>query len=165
MNYYINDTLEETGSGTWSFYPNSADLFIGQDGNSANYFNGTIDDIRIYNRVLSKQEIDTLYYVASGLSIPVATAVNAMAVNPTGISEPYPNPSSNFINIDISVTSYITNASLVITDPVGNEVKSILIDPKLQSITFDISEFKSGLYFCHLLTNAGESSIKKIVIR
>ena len=41
------------------------DLFLGKYGTSASYFHGTIDDIAIYNRALSAEEVQTLYVGAS----------------------------------------------------------------------------------------------------
>ena len=38
-----------------------SNLFIGQKGNSTEWFNGLIDEVRIYNRALSETEIQNLY--------------------------------------------------------------------------------------------------------
>lgn len=63
MKIYING-VEPTGGaddGTFITIPdNSYDLLIGND-NTSLYFNGTIDDVRIYNRSLSADEIKALY--------------------------------------------------------------------------------------------------------
>lgn len=40
--------------------PTGCDLFIGTAGTSQ-YFDGTIDDVRIYDRALSAQEVAQLY--------------------------------------------------------------------------------------------------------
>ncbi len=39
----------------------SADVYIGVRSNQQYYFNGTIDDVRIYNKALSDEEIQQLY--------------------------------------------------------------------------------------------------------
>ena len=45
---------------------------------AANSFNGALDDLRIYNRVLSSNEIQTIYAGAATLSqIPIAVAAAA----------------------------------------------------------------------------------------
>jgi PGF-pre-PGF domain-containing protein len=41
--------------------PNHHPLLIGSHGNDGNYFNGTIDEVRIYNRALSTDEINASY--------------------------------------------------------------------------------------------------------
>lgn len=59
---YINGDLVSSVSKSVNFTPNSDDVFIGRDNNSLfpYYFNGTIDEIRIYNRALSACEISHL---------------------------------------------------------------------------------------------------------
>ena len=49
------------GSNTHSFWENNAKLIIGKDFESKTYFNGTIDDIRLYNRILTSKEVEYLF--------------------------------------------------------------------------------------------------------
>lgn len=60
---YINGNEEASGSVTGSLIIDNTDLYIGRnlDGASGNYFNGTIDQVRIYNRALSLEEIEGLH--------------------------------------------------------------------------------------------------------
>ena len=71
---YINGVLESSignGGNVLSLFPNIQDMYIGKSGtltgtfnsitgNNYNYFNGVIDDVRIYNRVLTPIEIKYL---------------------------------------------------------------------------------------------------------
>jgi len=56
---YINDQLANTSTGSTIFTPTGYDLFIGkmQRPDFPYYFNGIIDEIRIYNRALSSDEV------------------------------------------------------------------------------------------------------------
>jgi hypothetical protein len=60
---YINGTLDATGTAPFDITNNSRDLFIGVEEYTPyqNYFYGIIDDIRLYNRALSKAEIKAFY--------------------------------------------------------------------------------------------------------
>lgn len=64
VTFYINGILQSstTFSGTFS-NDNTMPLEIGRDyaGNSVDYFNGKIDDLRLYNRALSASEVLQLY--------------------------------------------------------------------------------------------------------
>lgn len=74
-NYYINGVNESAGGNggnNFSLWPNSATMFIGKSGtvngnyygflgSNYNYFNGVIDDIRIYNRSLNSNEVNYLF--------------------------------------------------------------------------------------------------------
>lgn len=53
------DSAPDTTVGSTS---NSSDLFIGRRGNNINHFNGLIDELRIYNRPLSGDEIISLAF-------------------------------------------------------------------------------------------------------
>ncbi|MFZ3077798.1 MAG: LamG domain-containing protein [Candidatus Aenigmatarchaeota archaeon] len=70
---YVNGAA---GSGQKIFVTNaSGNVVIGKDV-SGNYFNGTIDEVRIYNRTLSAEEIKALYnytrpnYIVSSGTVP-----------------------------------------------------------------------------------------------
>ena len=56
---YVNGVLKITNAISTSFSPNNDPLYIGktQDPNFPYYFKGVIDEIRIYNRPLSTEEI------------------------------------------------------------------------------------------------------------
>ncbi|WP_269685137.1 LamG-like jellyroll fold domain-containing protein [Flavobacterium lacustre] len=74
-NYYINGINESavgSGGNNFSLWPNSANMFIGKSGtvsgnyynflgSNYNYFNGVIDDVRIYNRALNSNEVNYLF--------------------------------------------------------------------------------------------------------
>jgi hypothetical protein len=61
-NLYLNGQLKKSWAGTASFATNSHDLFIGkhEDPSFPYYFNGVIDEIRIYNEALPLNVIKKL---------------------------------------------------------------------------------------------------------
>lgn len=61
--YFINGTLKATDTRSVQFDPNTSDLFFGRLYSSQYpyWLNGTIDEIRIYNRALSSQEVKSLF--------------------------------------------------------------------------------------------------------
>ena len=62
---YVDGELEATGAGT-VISPNSMSLYVGRNRDSGgSHFVGLIDDIRIYNRELSSQEIESLHVLGS----------------------------------------------------------------------------------------------------
>ncbi len=63
MRIYINNTLDTTITQTGTISPSDNDLYIGENTFGGDYYyDGVIDDIRIYNRALTKSEIDSLYH-------------------------------------------------------------------------------------------------------
>lgn len=61
---YVNGVAEGIQAGVWAA-ANSQPLSIGQRGDNADFFNGLIDEIEIFNRALSVEEIQSLYNAGS----------------------------------------------------------------------------------------------------
>jgi hypothetical protein len=57
--FYVDGT--EVASKSGAFDVTSSDVVIGAKDDGGNYWDGTLDDVRIYDRVLSASEIQTLY--------------------------------------------------------------------------------------------------------
>ncbi|MBS1918404.1 MAG: LamG domain-containing protein [Bacteroidetes bacterium] len=62
--FFVNGALisTQTNSGTVSFTPNTSDLFIGRNESTIfpYYFNGVIDEVRIYNKAITNQQVEAL---------------------------------------------------------------------------------------------------------
>ncbi|MBI5881302.1 LamG domain-containing protein, partial [archaeon] len=58
---YENGVAKDTQTGTWTPGDSSANLAIGDRGFSSVPFNGSIDEVRVYNRTLTADEILLLY--------------------------------------------------------------------------------------------------------
>jgi hypothetical protein len=58
---YINGALIGSAAFTGSISNNTSTLYIGRDQSGNNKFNGSIDDVRMYKRALSENEISNLY--------------------------------------------------------------------------------------------------------
>lgn len=75
---YVNGSLDRESLAATRVLSNSGNVVIGKEPfMGAFYWNGRIDDVRIYNRVLSAQEIKNLYNSAS--------AVYSTSQTPTGL--------------------------------------------------------------------------------
>jgi len=54
--FYVNGTLKNSGTTSYDLYISNSNLTIGQDIGAAT-FNGTIDEVKVYDRALSAEEI------------------------------------------------------------------------------------------------------------
>lgn len=60
---YVNATIDTSLNASGNLPQNTIELNIGRNSTSSNdYFHGTLDDIRIYNRALTPVEIQALYH-------------------------------------------------------------------------------------------------------
>ncbi len=141
---YIDDVKQ------WSFFKNfvstfTADsVYIGKTGNTTylGALNGLVDDIRIYNRVLTKLEVDSLY---AEVNPSVGITENVSKVNSISLS---PNPTNSVLNITSSEPTTISVVNLL-----GQE----LMNAKIQGISvLDVSIFENGIYFVKDL-NSGKT--------
>ena len=84
---YLNGELDETDSATGNIIPTSHNLMIGGDPNPAifgRFFDGAIDEVRIYNRALSESEIKELY--RGDISVPINVDIDPYSCpNPVNI--------------------------------------------------------------------------------
>ncbi len=116
VTFYINGVNGGSGTLAAKTALSAADLFIGQKGYSAstvNNFNGNIDDLRICNRALSSQEIQSL---ASGnqFGSPPVVTTNSVSVDYTvdGVAK-----TKTFTNL----AQGTNNLTIVEQDPAGNQ--------------------------------------------
>ena len=140
---------------------NSHNLFIGRRGGSTlRFFKGAIDDIRIYSRAISAEEILTLYN-EEGPEIPVFELV--LAVNPAGTGSVLgwgsytagsevalsasPNQGYQFVNWTVSGNVVSTQKDFTYTMP-GNSITLSanfeLIPPTKYSLTLNASPSGAG---------------------
>lgn len=83
---YVNGIRDTNGAGATGILNANPAIHIGGNTLDGRYFNGLIDDVRFYSRVLSQAEIVTLLPTtapAVALSTPLATVTNAFTVTAT----------------------------------------------------------------------------------
>lgn len=122
-------------------------FLIGAQSPSYRNFNGEIDDIRVYNRVLNISEIDSLFNEPN----PLGVGISEYNINNSTIKT-YPSPTHDLLTIMSSESTTISIINII-----GQEI----ITRRIQSTeTIDISNLENGIYFIKDL-NSG-STIKFI---
>ncbi|MEI6455495.1 MAG: M14 family zinc carboxypeptidase [bacterium] len=80
------------------------------------------------------------------------------------LSEAAPNPATERVTFNYSNTCMAENSQILITDSRGIVVKKIPLDYRSGSITFDLDDFSSGIYFCSLVSPGASPAIRKLVV-
>jgi PKD repeat protein len=62
LEFYMNGEFMEFGSTTTGQNITNSQIFIGSTSDDAEFFEGAIDEVRLYNRAVSAEEISLLYY-------------------------------------------------------------------------------------------------------
>lgn len=151
VKYYLNNiNLGSSSSGTSGSLTTKNDTLVIGTGRTADkqFFDGTIDDLRIYNRELSSQEIDSLYKMPSP-----ATSIETNSNNKLSF-EVYPNPSRE--SFKFKASAYGT---AVLTDITGKAIKEFSVR-RNEAVT--VEENSNGVYF--LIFNHQQQVITRKVI-
>ncbi len=135
---YIDGALNGTlSSSNFSSDPNISQLAFGssvvnESSQNTTLF-GQLDDIGIWNRALTEEEITSLYY-GSSLAINEVSQSNLFSV--------FPNPAQNEINVNTD--DKIVGSVFTIYDNIGKVVKT----GKINSVntTIELNDLSGGIY-------------------
>jgi len=155
---------------------NNNPLIIGSETNSLGNWGGYLDDIAIWNRALTQNEITQLYTGSPCVNYQVITVTdtliinaNLTSVNPVTFQNAikvYPNPSSTQITIDFGA-NYTTMAgyTMRIQNAVGQIVYTTGVTQ--QQFTSNLSTWTgNGIYFVYLIDAQGNTvDVKKIILQ
>jgi hypothetical protein len=175
---YVNGALtnENTIQGT----PQIADLIeFGRTGQSANHetnFYGSIDDIGIWNRVLTQQEITQLYNQNQCVTNITVTDTLIINVGQLSYTNPvtyannitiYPNPANTLVNISFNNITDLTGGNINIVNSLGQQVATTPITLSGTNTTMQLNSWGgTGLYFVQILNAQGiVVDVKKIILQ
>jgi hypothetical protein len=137
------------------------------------WMNGQLDDIGIWNRALTQQEITDLYngnicYQTVSVTDTLFINTNITGFNPITYENTiriWPNPTSDHITIDAGNLNVMNGYSVRIINSLGQQMFQTTISQ--QQYFLDLSTWTgNGMYFVHILDpNGNIIDIKKIVLR
>jgi hypothetical protein len=162
--------------------PNSAPIRIGARPNlSGNlfYFDGKLDDIGIWNRALTQQEITDLYngnicYQTITVTDTLIINTNLIGFNPVTYQNSikiFPNPTNDHVTIYYGNFATLSGYQLKIENSLGQQVFQTSINQQStinqQSSYLNLSNWGgNGIYFVRLIDPQGNTiDIRKIVLQ
>lgn len=77
----------------------------------------------------------------------------------------YPNPSSRTAHIDYQIKNEKVKAKIAIYSFIGNPIAEFVLDPDRTSLSFNVSDFKEGIYFYTLYVDNKNVVTKKLQIK
>lgn len=172
---YVNGRLISSHSWTGTPGPSAnEDLWkIGGRWGNSTWYQGKIDDIGIWNRVLTEDEITDLF--TADICYQVVTVTDTLVINAniTGYNpiqyaitiKIFPNPSSDMVTIDCGDFSSLIGYKMKIFSSSGQMTYESNINR--QRYFLDLNTWGGkGLYFFHLIdANGNTVDIKKIVLQ
>jgi hypothetical protein len=140
---YLNGILLKQGVTSYTGWSttNTLPLILGLDNPGiADYANGSLDDIGIWSRALTQQEITDLYN-CSTVSISEVSRSNLFSV--------YPNPTQHVINV--KADAKLIGSIYTIYDNTGKIVLSGKINS--ENTVIDLGNLSGGIYSCRVGEN------------
>lgn len=161
---YLNGVLDAASSWGGLILPTIIDLAIAQHlpGNSNYSFAGVLDDIRIYNRALSLQEIQALYNEPTAIEIPASNIPGEFR-----LYQNYPNPFNSTTTVRFRISDF-GFVSLKVYDITGREVAVLVSEKELPgeyTVEFNASDLASGVYLYRLRAGSFRDTRKLILMK
>lgn len=170
---YIDSTQAAFNVDTHAVRNSNAPLLIGNAEGTGQRFFGRLDDVRIYHRALSIQEIRTLF--SAGLTGVAELSDFPITYN---LEQNYPNPFNPITKIRFSLplpsNGGVHEVKLVVYDVLGREVASLLpplrggqegLKPGIYEAEWDAKDYPSGIYFYKLLAGEFIETKKMVLIK
>ena len=92
-------------------------------------------------------------------------SISEDAMKGGSISEIYPNPATNYVNLDFNLTPSVKQAKVRVINLLGSVVKEVEIEKGTNQLKLDVSSLDNGVYFYSVLINGDTYKTKKLVIR
>ncbi len=179
MKFYQNGTLVATVNQTGTLVYNTEDLLFGKrkDGNGIDDFlKGKIDDIGIWNRALTPQEITQLFnqnQCTTNITVTDTLIINVGQLsytNPVTYANNitiYPNPANTQVNISFNNITDLTGGNINIINSLGQQVATTPITLSGTNTIMPLNTWGgTGLYFVQILNAQGQIlDIKKIILQ
>lgn len=123
-------------------------------------FHGKIDDVKVYNRAISAEEIEALYM--EGINYAYVKVTDTLEINLnlsdfdpieySNVIKIFPNPTQDLITINTSNLEGISDLSLRITNYLGQVIFENAIN--MENFTINLSNFGgAGTYLVNVLDN------------
>lgn len=144
MTFYRNGVLQGTTTNTHTSVSQAALPFWVGRGVSGDYFAGSLDDIGIWNRAITPNEVAVLYQGTLGLNDFSASKVYV-----------FPNPAKNILQLEVDAQNI--GKTYQIIDELGRTVSTQTITASTSEVA--VAALKTGMYFLKI---EGASPVKFI---
>ncbi len=120
----------------------------------------TIVEYTFYNK---NDESEHLTVVAKFVTSP--DAIDENILRNVEVSDVFPNPASNYVNINYTFPNEVNTASVKIVNLLGSVVKEQNIEIQLNTARIDLSGLVGGVYFYSVAINNEIIKTKKLIVR
>ncbi len=170
VNVYLNGVLISSFSNVSLVNSNNGLYYFGASiSGSSQFYEGKLDDIGIWNRILTQDDITNLYNSANTnecLTMTINTGVlSTIPVSYTSTVNIYPNPANDQITIDCGNLANVVGWNIKITNMLGQEVFNQPMNTQQYVVPLNTWSGQ-GMYFVKIINAQNEVvNIKKIILQ
>lgn len=132
--------------------PSLKKIYLGASNLNTRNFVGGLNDVRVYNRVLTPAEITILS------TFPIATSLTTSTRQEDPVLNIYPNPTNG--EITIATDENFHNSNFTVRNLLGQNIAEGILQTKQQTIHIDGPK---GIYFVELITTNNKKEVRKII--
>ena len=81
------------------------------------------------------------------------------------VSHIYPNPATDFVDIDYHITAPVREVKIVFYNILGQEVKDVLLEKDQRNLRISLRDFNNGMYLYQLEVDGRSVVTKKLIVR
>ncbi len=81
------------------------------------------------------------------------------------VSHVYPNPASDFVDVDFQISAGYKEVKLVFYNILGQQIKDVLLERDQKSVRISLRDFNSGMFMYQLEIEGRSVVTKKLIIR
>ncbi len=81
------------------------------------------------------------------------------------VSQIYPNPATEFVDVDYHITAPIREVKLVFYNILGQEVKDVVLEKDQRNVRISLRDFNNGMYLYQLEIDGRSVVTKKLIVR
>ncbi|WP_396140778.1 LamG-like jellyroll fold domain-containing protein [Flavobacterium sp.] len=168
-NIYLNGQLIDSHPWTGTSGPSTSQFLWKIGGFYNSWYDGKIDDVGVWNRTLTQDDITNLYNSVGSnecLTMTINTGpLSTMPVTYTSTVNIYPNPANDQITIDCGNLANVVGWNIKITNMLGQEVFNQPMNTQQYVVPLN-SWTGQGMYFVKIINAQNEVvNIKKIILQ
>lgn len=154
--YWDGNYISSGNSGSAGSTSNPNPIFVIGSGRttSSQFFDGKIDDLRIYNRALSGSEINDLYN-----ETPASIESNPLSDNKVKV---YPNPANDRVNVVLDAP--VSGCTIRLIDNLGRTVYESVETTQIKNKTISLQGYANGVYSLVICNTDNYRSVNRVVI-
>lgn len=81
------------------------------------------------------------------------------------VSNLYPNPSSDYVDVDYQILGSITEAKISFYNILGQEVKDLVLEKDQKNLRLNLKDLNNGMYIYQLIVDGRSLVSKKLILR